>query len=202
MVHSSYETVDLLDFTHENRYKFLTGSVVPRPIALVTSQNDDGVLNAAPFSQFVILSVTPPLLGIVAQTLPRGYKDTVHNVLRSGQFVINVVSDEMADQVQQCAVEYPSTVSEVDEVGFSTLPSVTVLPRRISDSPLQFECRLHEHHEFGAPDSRTTMLVGEVILVHCAQGVREGHRVNHDVLRPLGRIAGRSYCRTQDTLTA
>ncbi|TDG19953.1 flavin reductase family protein [Paraburkholderia silviterrae] len=201
MDHTSYETVDLLGFTEENRYKFLTGSVVPRPIALVTSQNDEGVLNAAPFSQFVILCVTPPLLGIVAQTRPNGYKDTVRNILRSGQFVINVVSEHMADQVQQCALEYPSTVSEVEEVGFSTLPSVTVLPKRIKESPLQFECRLHEHHEFGTEGSPTTMLVGEVVLVHCAEGVREGHRVNHDALRPLGRIAGRSYCRTHDTLS-
>ncbi|NPT47260.1 flavin reductase family protein [Paraburkholderia sp. 1N] len=201
MSHLSYEAVDLLKFSEESRYKFLTGSVVPRPIALVTSLNAEGVLNAAPFSQFVILSVTPPLLGIVAQTTPTGYKDTVRNVLQSGQYVINVVSEEMAEQVQQCAIDYPSSVSEVEEVGFSTSPSVTVLPKRISESPLQFECRLHQQVEFGAPGSETTLLVGEVMLVHCAPGVLEGHRVNHEALRPLGRIAGRSYCRTGDTLS-
>lgn len=197
----AYEAVDLLKFTEESRYKFLTGSVVPRPIALVTSMSDEGVLNAAPFSQFVILSVTPPLLGIVAQTPVAGYKDTVNNILRSGQYVINVVTEEMAEQVQQCSVAYPPSVSEVDEVGFSTIASVTVLPKRISESPLQFECRLHQRLEFGAPGSQTTLLVGEVMLAHCKEGVREGHRIIHDALRPLGRIAGRSYCRTEDTLS-
>ena len=99
----AFDAVDLNDFIEASRYKFLTGSVVPRPIALVTSVGKSGVLNAAPYSQFVIVSVTPPLLGIVAHEGEHSQKDTVRNILETGDFVINTVSERMANQVQQCA---------------------------------------------------------------------------------------------------
>jgi flavin reductase (DIM6/NTAB) family NADH-FMN oxidoreductase RutF len=197
---TDFQTIDLQEFAEETRYKFLTASVVPRPIALVTSLGSGGVLNAAPFSQFVIVSVTPPLLAFVAHDLPGGQKDTVRNVLSSGSFVINTVSESMAVQVQQCSEFFPPDVSEVAVVGFRTLPSEKVTPDRIAESPLQFECRLSRSVEFGDHGSHTTMIVGEVLLVHCAAGVLEGHRVNHARLNPLGRISGRAYVKTGDVL--
>jgi flavin reductase (DIM6/NTAB) family NADH-FMN oxidoreductase RutF len=205
-----YDSVDLDTFSEDNRYKFLTGSVVPRPIALVTTLSETGVLNAAPFSQFVIISVTPPLLGIVAHdaterqvfaAAPGAYKDTVRNILANEEFVINSVSESMALQVQECAHPFPPDVSEVDTVGFHTLPSDLVKPSRIAESQIQFECRLHRTVPFGDGHSKTTLVVGEVVRVHCAEGVLDGHRVIHDALRPLGRIAGRNYCRTADIVS-
>jgi len=200
MDQGTYDAVDLNDFVEESRYKFLTGSVVPRPIALVTSVGKSGVLNAAPYSQFVIVSVTPPLLGIVAHEGEHGQKDTVRNILETGEFVINTVSERMANQVQQCAEPYPPEISEVTEVGFHTLPSLKVGPPRVAESPLHFECKLHRTIDFGVPKSRTMLVVGEVVMVHCAEGVRAGHRIDHLRFNPLGRIAGRSYCKTGDTL--
>ena len=203
----TYEKLALQEFDEESRHKFLTATVVPRPIALVTSLSPDGVLNAAPFSQFVIISVTPPLLGFVAHDAasaqsfaasPGEYKDTVRNVLETKEFVINTVSEDMAPQVQQCSHPYPPDVSEVAEVGFHTLPSQMVAPARIAESRIQFECRLHRTIQFGDAESKTTLVVGEVLLVHCAEGVRSGHRVEHHKLEPLGRVAGRSYCLTRD----
>lgn len=196
----SFDAVDLNDFVEASRYKFLTGSVVPRPIALVTSMGRSGVLNAAPYSQFVIVSVTPPLLGIVAHEGENRQKDTVRNILETGEFVINTVSEKMANQVQQCAEPYPPEVSEVAEVGFHTVPSLKVGPPRIAESPLHFECKLHRTFEFGIPESRTMLVVGEVVMVHCAEGIRIEHRIDHGRFNPLGRIAGRSYCKTGDTL--
>jgi flavin reductase (DIM6/NTAB) family NADH-FMN oxidoreductase RutF len=200
MTHPNYETLNLLQFSEESRYKFLTGSVVPRPIALVTSLSGAGVLNAAPFSQYVIISVTPPLLGLVAHDSSDGNKDTVRNILESEEFVINSVSESMAAKVQECAIAFPPDVSEVEQVGFHIAPSLTVAPARITESPLQFECRLHKAIRFGDVDSKTTLIVGEIVTAHCAAGILNGHRVDHDKLRPLGRIAGRSYCRTGDTV--
>ena len=196
----AFDAVDLNDFVEASRYKFLTGSVVPRPIALVTSVGKSGVLNAAPYSQFVIVSVTPALLGIVAHEGEHSQKDTVRNILETGEFVINTVSETMAIQVQQCAEPYPPEISEVAEVGFHTLPSLKVGPPRIAESPLHFECKLHSTFDFGVPESRTMLVVGEVVMVHCAEGVRSGHRIDHLRFNPLGRIAGRSYCKTGDTL--
>ena len=209
MAAKDFESVDLHEFNEDNRYKFLMGTVVPRPIALVTSLGENGVLNAAPFSQFVVISVSPPLLGIVAHDAtnvalfaasPGTYKDTVRNILATKEFVINGVTESMALQVQECAHPFPPDVSEVEKVGFQTVPSELVAPPRINESLVQFECRLHRTVSFGDETSKTTLVVGEVVKVHCAHGLVAGHRVDHQKLKPLGRIAGRSYCRTHDVV--
>ena len=200
MTPESFQSVDLNDFVEASRYKFLTGSVVPRPIALVTSVGGSGVVNAAPYSQFVIVSVTPPMLGIVAHEGEHGQKDTIRNILETGEFVINTVSERMAIQVQKCGETFPPEVSEVEVVGFHTLPSSKVRAPRIAESLLHFECKLHRTFDFGIPESRTMLVVGEVVTVHCAEGVLSGHRIDHDRFNPLGRIAGRSYCKTGDTV--
>jgi flavin reductase (DIM6/NTAB) family NADH-FMN oxidoreductase RutF len=198
MVHAAYSQLDISQFGEADRYKLMMGTVIPRPIALVTSLSRDGVLNAAPFSQFVVISVTPPLLGFVAHEGEHGLKDTVRNVIESGEYVINTVAEPMAKQVQICSDNFPPSVSEVAEVGFHTLPSAMVRPDRIAESPVHFECRLHRRVEFGHEGSRTNLIVGEIIAVHCADSVVTGHRVSHQAMNALGRIAGRSYCRTGD----
>jgi flavin reductase (DIM6/NTAB) family NADH-FMN oxidoreductase RutF len=198
MVDASYSQLDISKFDEAERYKFMMGAVIPRPIALVTSLSRSGVLNAAPFSQFVVIAVTPPLLGFVAHESERGLKDTINNVLESGEYVINTVAEPMARQVQICADNFPPSVSEVAEAGFHTLPSIFVRPSRIAESPVHFECRLHRRVEFGHKGANANLIVGEIIAVHCADGVVTGHRVSHQAMNSLGRIAGRSYCRTGD----
>jgi flavin reductase (DIM6/NTAB) family NADH-FMN oxidoreductase RutF len=200
MHHSRHFPVDLRDFQTEDRYKFLMGTVIPRPIALVTSLSEEGILNAAPFSQFVVIAVEPALLGFVAHELPTGHKDTVRNVLKSGEFVINTVNETMAAQVQQCSDPYPPSVSEVTEVGFHTLPSLKVQPQRIVEAHVHLECRLHRSVDFDSKKERTILIVGEIIVAHCAQGVLSGRRVDHATMNALGRIAGRSYCRTRQQI--
>ena len=195
-----FDRIDPATFTHENRYKFLTATVVPRPIALITSIGKDGVLNAAPFSQFIIIAATPALLGIVSGRTEQGDKDTLRNIKETGEYVINTVSETMADQVQLCAYPFGPEVSEVAEAGFTTEASVHVKPARIVEAPIQFECRLHRMIEFG--DSRSTLVVGQVVLAHARAGLVDGHRVDHARLRPLGRVAGRRYCLTNQTVDA
>ena len=198
MVHSAHSQLDISNFSEAERYKFMMGTVIPRPIALVTSLSRDGVLNAAPFSQFVVISVTPPLLGFVAHEAEHGLKDTVRNILESEEYVINTVAEPMATQVQICSENFPPSVSEVAEVGFHIMPSSFVRASRILESPVNFECRLHRTVQFGHQGSQTYLIVGEIIATHCADGVVSGHRVSHQAMNSLGRIAGRSYCRTGD----
>src|SRR6202023_1737661 len=112
MIHAAYSQLDLSRFAEPDRYKFLMGTVIPRPIALVTSLSGEGVLNAAPFSQYVVISVTPSLLGFVAHESEDGLKDTVRNVIESKEYVINTVSERMAAQVQACSQSFPRSVSE------------------------------------------------------------------------------------------
>src|ERR1700751_5671781 len=162
MLHSNYSQLDLSRFAEPDRYNFLMGTVIPRPIALVTSLSGEGVLNAAPFSQFVVISVTPSLLGFVAHESEDGLKDTVRNVLESKEYVINTVSERMAGQVQTCWESPPRSVSEVPEVGFHPLPSTLVRPSRIAESPVHFEWRLHRTAEFCYEGSRTELIVCQI----------------------------------------
>lgn len=198
MVHAEYSQLDISKFEEASRYEFMMGTVISRPIALVTSLSRDGVLNAAPFSQFVVISVTPPLLGFVAHEGEHGLRNTVPNILEFEEYVINTVAEPMAEQVQVCADNFPPSVSEVDEVGFHTLPSTFIPSARIAELPVHSECRLRKTVEFSNPGAGTHLVVGEVIAVHCADGVVSGHRVSHQAINALDRIAGRSYCRTRD----
>jgi flavin reductase (DIM6/NTAB) family NADH-FMN oxidoreductase RutF len=132
MIHAAYSQLDISQFDEADRYTFRMGTVIPRPIALVTSLSRDGVLNAAPFSQFVVISVTPPLLGFVAHEGEHSLKDTVRNVIESGEYVINTVAEPMAKQVQICSENFPPSVSEVAEVGFHTWPSGDDLARALT----------------------------------------------------------------------
>jgi flavin reductase (DIM6/NTAB) family NADH-FMN oxidoreductase RutF len=129
MYHTEYLSLNILTYPEKGRYEFLMGTVILRPITLVMSLNEDGVLNAAAFSQFMIISVSPPLLAFVAKERTDGLKDTVRNVLASGEFVINTVTERMAEQVQQCSNDYPRQVSEVALVGFHPIPSSIIRTR-------------------------------------------------------------------------
>lgn len=196
---TSHEPLDLQALSHDDRYKFLMASVVPRPIALVTTLGETGVVNAAPFSTFIVLSIDPPLLGMsVATQRTGGLKDTRRNIDRTGEFVINTVTTAMAEQVQRCGDVFAPEVSEVQEAGLHILPSDLVGPPRIAESPLQFECRLHRCVEFGA--RKSALLVGEVVRTHAAVGLVQGHHVDARRLDAIGRLAGRTYCRVQDVI--
>lgn len=193
-----FESIDLAEFDHASRYKFLTAAVVPRPIALVTTLSRENGVNVAPFSQFVILSSTPAILGFVASHHPDGTKDTQIHAVASGEFVIHIVDETMAQLAQQCAFPFPVDVSEADTLGLATLSSHVVATPRLANAPISFECRLASTQGFG---QFSTLIAGEVVRVHARTGLVSGHRIDHQALRALGRISGRRYCRTGDVLS-
>ena len=194
-----YETVPFEAFSPQDRYKFICATVVPRPIALVTSTSERGAVNAAPFSQFIILSSTPIILGIVAgRYADDSFKDTQNNILRNGEYVINTVSEEMAEITQLCAFPFVEAESEPQVLGLETASSRVVATPRLALAPVAFECRLSRTERFG---STATLIAGEVVAIQARPGLVSGHRVDHSGLNPLGRIAGRSYCRTNEVLT-
>lgn len=195
---TAYDLVDLEPFTPLDRYKFLTASVVPRPIALVSTIGPDGSVNVAPFSQFIILSATPPILGIVSGQHADGIKDTHRHILERREFVINVVDEDLAQATQDCAFPFSADISEAAVIGLDTVACSRIEGMRLAASPIAFECRLLRVERFGKTAS---LIAGEVVAVSAREGLVKGHRVDHGLLRPLGRIAGRSYCRTRDVLT-
>lgn len=194
----AYDEIDFAAFTPEDRYKFVIGAVVPRPIALVTTLSPNDRANAAPFSQFIILSSTPIILGFVVGRYPDAdHRDTHLNILDRGECVINTVDEDMAEVAQLCAVPFARGESEPERLGLATVPSRLVGPPRLAVAPMAFECRLSRTERFG---STATLIAGEVVAVHARKGLVDGHRVDHASLRPLGRIAGRRYCRTTSVI--
>lgn len=197
----AFDPIDLAQLAHEDRYKFLMAAVIPRPIALVTTQGADGIVNAAPFSSFVVLSVDPPLLGISVAVRDDGsLKDTSRLIASTGQFVIHTVDTAMARQVQLCSQALGPTQSEIDLAGLHLVPSIKVKPPRIAQAPLHFECTLHRTEHFG--HRRSALFVGEVVQVHGRAGLVHGHRIDPLEADTLGRIGGGAYCSSTGIIQA
>ncbi len=140
--------IDFSTLTAYQRYKLMASLIVPRPIALVTTQNEDGVVNAAPFSMFNMLGEDPPILMIsISKLQDHQLKDTANNILSNGQFVVHIADEAMAQQMHRCGDTLPANVSELDVVGLTTAPSQAVRPPYIVQAPVAFECELQETME-------------------------------------------------------
>src|SRR5262249_33603602 len=134
---------DLAQIPASDAYKLLVSTVVPRPIALATTVDRSGRVNAAPFSFFNAVSSIPPVvvLGISPGAASEdGFKDTERNIRDSGEFVVNLVDESLAERMNICAVDFPAGTGELDEAELTPLPSVGVQPPRIAQSPVAFEC--------------------------------------------------------------
>lgn len=183
------------EFPNFNRV--LTGVVVPRPIALVSTVSPDGVANLAPFSFFNAVAYSPPtvVLGISRQA---GWKekDTLANIEATGEFVVSVVSDEIAAAMNAAAAEYPAEVDEFEISGLTPSPSQTVRAPGVAESPVKMEGRLNQVIQLGDPQTGNGLVIGEISLMDVRDDILDGHRVNHARLNPVGRLAGNMYCRT------
>lgn len=202
------ETILPEHLSAQTRYKLFSGCIIPRPIALVTSVSPGGTVNAAPFSQFFLISSDPPLLGIIVGQREGGYrdgqnqdngpiKDTLTNITQFGEYVINTAPEELAVAVQQCADELPPEQSEIGHAGLHVVPSTRVRVPRVAESKVQFECQLHRI----VPFAGSTLIAGEVVMIHAAPGLIEDGRVDIGRYAPLGRIGGRNYCRLTDLVS-
>jgi len=193
-----FDRIDLAALSRADRYKMLTGAVIPRPIAFVTSLGPGGIVNAAPFSQFVILAVDPGLLGfsVGPRTGSDLAKDTLANVRSAGEFVINMVPEGWEQIVQQASDEYPPDVSEVDVLGFTTLPSRQIRTPRLAGSKIQFECKLDQVLTFG--DAPNHLVVGRIVDMHVASGLTRNCKIDPRAYAPVARIGGRNYVRLGD----
>ena len=192
---------DLAQIPQEQAYKLLVGTVVPRPIALATTVDLQGRVNAAPFSFFNAVSSIPPVvvLGIGGgEGTGDGWKDTERNIRDTGEFVVNLVDEALAERMNICAVDFPSAVGELDIARLSALPSAGVKPPRIAESPVSFECRRLTGLSLGA---RSVLEVGRVVHIHIRDDLVDPVRfyVATDKMRLVARMHGRGwYARTSD----
>lgn len=174
------------------RYGLLIASVVPRPIAWVSTRSKEGVVNLAPFSYFSGVCAAPLVVSIACGTRRGGaVKDTLANVEATGELVINVVTESLIDTMVHTSGEYSPEVDELAAAGLSAAPSRTVAPPRVGESPLQLECRLHRLVPVGDPPA--TLVLAEVVWIHVAEEVLTEGRPDAEKLRPLGRLGGDQY---------
>lgn len=183
----------------EEAYKLLTGMVVPRPIAWITTLSATGSVNLAPFSAFTFVSPKPPMLAVSIGQKAGIYKDTAQNILRTEEYVVHIADQPLIEAVHGSAVEYPPDVSEAEILGLETIPSEKVAPPRVAAAPIALECRLRHVMEFG--ETRSRLVVGEVALIHLRDGLVQGGKIDTRALNPICRIAGPNYATLGEILT-
>lgn len=178
-------------------YKILSSLVVPRPIALVSSLSAAGVVNAAPYSFFNVVSEAPPLLVIGLHHNADGTpKDTTRNIAESGEFVVNLVDEDIAAAMNVCATDFPADMSELGPAGLTTAPSTVVKPPRIAEAPAALECRREVSLAFG---DKRELVIGRIVHVHVRDGIMtENFNVHLDRYRPVGRLFANLYGRISD----
>lgn len=164
-------------------YPLLTSVIVPRPIAWVTTRSAAGVDNLAPHSFFTVSSVQPP----VVQFTSVGVKDSVRNAVATGEFVVSLCPEDLVEQVNLTATDYPPDVSEYDEVGLTREPSRLVAPSRVAESPVALECRVVGTKDFGGG---SVVVFGEVVWIAIDERVLRDDRPAVDLLQPLARLGG------------
>jgi flavin reductase (DIM6/NTAB) family NADH-FMN oxidoreductase RutF len=180
-----------------NIYKLLVGTVVPRPIAFVSTISPEGVANLAPFSFFTVASANPPVLCFTTSFRePR--KDTLINVRATNEFVVNIVSEEFAAKMNVTSGEYAYGVDEFAESGLTALASDLVRPPRVKESHVNMECKLLQTIEVSNKPLGGTLILGEVVRFHIDDALVEDFRIDPDALAAVGRMAGNTYIRTTD----
>jgi flavin reductase (DIM6/NTAB) family NADH-FMN oxidoreductase RutF len=186
---------------HREVYKLLIGAIVPRPIAWVSTVDEGGTPNLAPFSFFTAVCSDPPTVifcpGI--READKAPKDTLHNIRATGEYVINFVTEPLAAAMNITATELPARVNEFVRAGLTAAPSLLVRPPRVAESPIHFECRLQQIVTISEGPGGGFIVVGTVVHMHFDDSVyREGNHIDLVAMQPVGRLAGSSYARVND----
>lgn len=189
------------DLSLRERYGFLIGSVLPRPIAWVSTMDESGVFNLAPFSYFTAVCSNPMTLLFCPAVGARsgGKKDTLRNIEALGEFVINLTNFETAQAMNLSATELPPGVSEFEWAGVTPVPSVVVRPPRVAEAPFAFECVLRQIVRVSDVPGGGSAVFGEVRHLHVRDDVYRNGRIDLASYRPIGRLGGDGYCRVTDT---
>ena len=166
-------------------YHLLTGLVIPRPIAWISTISDSGVANLAPHSFFNVMGYKPPIVAFCST----GHKDTLNNIDANGEFVVNIPTKGLVEAVNLSATDFPPDEDEIAWCGLTPAPSALVAPPRVAEAPAHLECRHHQTVSIGDMN----IVIAQVVHIHVAQTVWEGGRVSADLLDPVARLGGSAY---------
>jgi flavin reductase (DIM6/NTAB) family NADH-FMN oxidoreductase RutF len=200
--------VNVSDLPHRELYNIILSSVAPRPIAWVSSLSAAGHPNLAPFSFFNCVCVSPPLLAFATALRPaKGEpsppteapgeaKDTLRNIRETKEFVINVVTYDLLQPMNMTSGEYAPSMNEFELAKITPQPSTIVRPLRVAESPVSFECKLHQILDFSTVPDGTSLVIGEIVAIHINDAHLKDGRIDRNSLDLIGRMGGMQYTRT------
>ena len=191
------------DISHSELYGILLNSVAPRPIAWVSTVSATGQLNLAPFSFFNVACVDPPLLmfapGLRKSSVDGNRaeaKDTLRNIRETKEFVVNIVTYELAEAMNITSGEYDASVNEFELAQLTPQPSTIVRPPRVAEAPVSFECRLHQILDFSPAPTSGSLVIGEILSIHMDDAHLKDGKLDRNSLDLIGRMGGMQYART------
>lgn len=188
--------------TERENYKLLIGTIIPRPIAFVTTLNEEGLVNGAPFSYFSIVSSNPPMISLSIQRRNGEMKDTARNILRDKEFVVHGVDVENVKEINETAASLPSFESEISLTKLTLVESDLVKVPGVIESKVRMECRLEKAIPLGDEDHvGADLIIGRILKYHIDESVYEDGRINQDKLEPMSRLAGINYARIGEILS-
>lgn len=184
--------------TERENYKLLIGSIIPRPIAFVTSLSNAGVLNGAPFSYFNIVSANPPMVSISIQRSRGKQKDTARNILDTKEFVIHIVDEQNVAQINETAASLAPDQSEIELANLSPVPSTVISVPGVKEAKVRMECILEQAIELGG---NTDLIIGRIVRFHIEEAIYEQGKIDPITLAAVSRLAGNDYAKVGDIFT-
>jgi flavin reductase (DIM6/NTAB) family NADH-FMN oxidoreductase RutF len=189
-------SIDPVNNTERENYKFLIGSIIPRPIAFVTTQSKDGILNGAPFSYFNIVSSNPPMISLSIQRTSGRQKDTSRNIIEKKEFVVHIVDEQNVEKVNMTAASLPPDQSEIELAQLTPVNSVKVSVPGVKEAKIRMECILEHALELGGQDSPgCDFIIGKVVQFHIESDIYENGRIDPRGLAAVSRLAGTNYAK-------
>jgi flavin reductase (DIM6/NTAB) family NADH-FMN oxidoreductase RutF len=188
--------------TERDNYKLLIGSIIPRPIAFVTTLSQDGVLNGAPFSYFNIVSSNPPMISLSIQRAEGRQKDTARNILETKEFVVHIVDEDNVEKVNTTAANLSPDQSEIELAQLTPVDSLKISVPGVKEAKIRMECRLEHTLELGGTDSPgCDFIIGKVVQFHIEEAILENGRIDPAGLAAVSRLAGQDYANIGEIFT-
>lgn len=189
-------SIDPSQNTERENYKFLIGSIIPRPIAFVTTISKDGILNGAPFSYFNIVSSNPPMISISIQRSAGRQKDTARNIMESKQFVVHIVDEHNVEKINKTAATLPPDQSEIELSNLTPVDSVKISVPGVKEAKIRMECLLEHSLELGGLETPgCDLIIGKVVQFHIENDIYENGRIDPRGLAAISRLAGTNYAK-------
>lgn len=179
--------------TERENYKLLIGSIIPRPIAFVTTDSGNGVINGAPFSYFSIVSSNPPMVSLSIQRPASGHKDTARNIYQTKEFVVHIVDRDNVEKINETAASLGPSESEIELAGLTLVPSEVVAVPGIQEAKVRMECELVEAIPFNKGGAGSDLLIGRVVRFHIDEEIYNNGRIDPRALNAVSRLAGTNY---------